>query len=56
MVDVQCKGIQSILMVLSANSGLYPAILGKGTCPKLRKNDRLNEVNVKIGKNYQHKT
>ena len=45
MVYVQYKGIQSILMVLSANSGLYPAILGKGTWLKLRKNDQLNVKN-----------
>ena len=31
----------------SRNTGLFPAILGKGPCPRLGKNDQLNS---KVGK------
>ena len=46
----------SLLLLCSechVGAGLFPAILGKGTCPNLEKNGGLN---ITIGRNQQHRT
>ena len=44
-----CKNVDSLKTCFeNVNTGLFPAILGKGPWPKLEKNDRLN---IKIGRN-----